>query len=167
VPRLTRIRASNEHNHLLASSTFVAEGVFLNDSKRQGGFLYARSRDLASFGAIVTMGPFPFLGSRRVSQQEILEHELAFATGKRTTAGTARNLAIDRFRSSFDFDDLIQRIAVWAMECSLACNHDPPPQQHLILLIGVRVHSFCRDVTGLSHQESPQFDATNPRLCYR
>ena len=106
-------------------------------SKRQeaaGRFLYVRSRGLSSFGAIVPMGSFPFLGSRRVPQQEILDHKLTFATGKRTTAGAARNLAIDCFRSGFDFDDLIQRIAVWAMECSLGCNHDTPPQQHFIFI---------------------------------
>ena len=134
MPRLTGIRTSNEHNRLLASSTLVAEGVFLKDRKRRGGFLYVRSRGLSSFGAIVPMGSFPFLGSRRVPQQEILDHKLTFATGKRTTAGAARNLAIDCFRSGFDFDDLIQRIAVWAMECSLGCNHDTPPQQHFIFI---------------------------------
>ena len=80
------------------------------------------------------MGPFPFLGSRRAPRQEILDHKLTFATGKRTTSGAARNLAIDCFRSGFDFDDLIQRIAVWAMECSLACNHHAPPQQHFIFI---------------------------------
>jgi hypothetical protein len=66
------------------------------------------------------MGPFPFLGSRRVPQQEILDHKLTFATGKRTTAGAARNLAIDCFRSGFDFDDLIQRIAVWQWNVRLS-----------------------------------------------
>jgi hypothetical protein len=81
---------------------------------------------------MVPMGPFPFLGSRGVPQQEILDHKLSFTTGKGTTADAACYLAIDCFRSGFDFDDLIQRIAVWAMECSLSCNHDTPPQQHSI-----------------------------------
>lgn len=152
MPRLTGIRTSNEHHHLLASSTLVAEGVFLKDRKRRGGFLYVRCRGLSSFGAIVPMGPFPFLGSGRVPQQEILDHKLTFATGKRTTAGAARNLAIDCFRSGFDFDDLIRRIAVWAMERWLACNHDRPHSSTSFLLISVRIHGFCRDVTGLSHQ---------------
>jgi hypothetical protein len=110
----------------------VADEVFLKHRKRRDGFQYAHSLGLSSFRAIVPLGPFPSLGSRRVPQQEILDHKLTLATGKWTTAGAAGYLAIDGFRSSFDLDDLIQRITVWAVECSLACNHDTPPKAHFI-----------------------------------
>lgn len=54
--------------------------------------------------------------ARSLPQEEILEHELAFPSGKRAAASTARYPAIIRLRSGFDFDDLIERIAVRARE---------------------------------------------------
>jgi hypothetical protein len=99
----------------------------ISNRQKAAAVFYMRFQGLPSFGAIVPIGPFPFLDSRSVPQQEILDHKLTFTIRERTTAGAARYLAIECFRSGFDFDDLIQRIAVRAMERSLACNHDTPP----------------------------------------
>jgi hypothetical protein len=84
-----------------------------------------------SFGAIA--GPFPFLDSPSISQQEILDHKFAFATRKRTTAGAARYLTVDGFRTGFDFDDLIKRIAVRTVESRPASRHKRPHTDFLIV----------------------------------
>jgi hypothetical protein len=86
---------------------------------------------LSSFGAIV--GPFPFLDSPSISQQEILDHILAFAPRKWATAGATRYLTRDGFRTSFDFDDLIKRIAVRTVESRPASGHKRPHTDFLIV----------------------------------
>jgi hypothetical protein len=78
---------------------------------------------LSRFGAIV--GPFPFLDSAGISQQEILDHKFAFAPGKQATAGAACYLAINGFRTGFGFDDLIERVAVRATEMN-TLHHKTP-----------------------------------------
>ena len=78
---------------------------------------------LSPFGAIV--GPFPFLDSPSISQQEILDDTLAFATRKRSATGTAGWPPVDGFRTGFDFDDLIKRIAVRTVESRPACRIEP------------------------------------------
>jgi hypothetical protein len=52
----------------------------------------------------------------RPLQQEIFEHELVVAARKRRAAGSAAQLPIVRFRSGFDFDDVVERLAVRARE---------------------------------------------------
>ena len=82
---------------------------------------------------------FPFLDSPSISQQEILDHKFAFATRKRTTAGAARYLTVDGFRTGFDFDDLIKRIAVRTVESRPASRHKRPHTDFLI--VGAKLHS--------------------------
>jgi hypothetical protein len=86
------------------------------------------------FGAIA--GPFPFLGSRRVPQQEILDHKFAFAPRKWAATGAARCLTVDGFRTGFDFDDLIKRIAFRTVEIGLPVVINPP---HRFLIIGAKL----------------------------
>ena len=86
---------------------------------------------LSPFGAIV--GPFPFLDSPSISKQEILDHILAFATRKRSATGTAGWPPVDGFRTGFDFDDLIKRIAVRTVESRPACRHKRPHTDFLIV----------------------------------
>jgi hypothetical protein len=52
----------------------------------------------------------------RPLQQEIFEHELVVAARKRGAAGSAAQLPIVRFRSGFDFDDVVERLAGRARE---------------------------------------------------
>jgi hypothetical protein len=66
--------------------------------------------------AVASFALCPPPRARSLPQEEILEHELAFPSGKRAAASTARYPAIIRLRSGFDFDDLIERIAVRARE---------------------------------------------------
>jgi hypothetical protein len=48
--------------------------------------------------------------------QKILENQIPFAAGEWIAATTALYRAINRFGSWFDSDDLIERVAVRAME---------------------------------------------------
>ena len=52
----------------------------------------------------------------RLPQKEIFQDELPVACRKRLTANTACYFTVDGFRPSFDFDDLIKRVTVWALE---------------------------------------------------
>ena len=52
----------------------------------------------------------------RPLQQEIFEHELVVAARKRAAAGSAAQLPIVRFRSGFDLNDVVERLAVRARE---------------------------------------------------
>jgi len=52
----------------------------------------------------------------RPLQQEIFEHELVVTARKRRAAGSAAQLPIVRLRSGFDFDDVVERLAVRARE---------------------------------------------------
>ena len=46
---------------------------------------------------------------------------------KRSAAGSARQLAINGLGASFDFDNLIERVAVRAIERWFTGRHDTPP----------------------------------------
>jgi len=50
------------------------------------------------------------------SQQKILDDQIPLAADEWCLATTARYFAINCIRSGFDFDDLIKRVAVRAME---------------------------------------------------
>src|SRR5262245_40429057 len=79
------------------------------------------------------IGPSP----SALSQEEILQHELSISRHKRTTAGTTGYLPIRCLGPSFDFDQLIERIAVRASECvePTAINHDTPPMAQFLIVI--------------------------------
>ena len=47
-------------------------------------------------------------------QQEIFQHEVAFATGERLSARAARYRAVNTFRAGFGLDHLIERLAMRA-----------------------------------------------------
>jgi hypothetical protein len=71
---------------------------------------------------------------------KILEDQIPFAAGEWRATTTALDLAINRVGSGFDFDDAIERVAVWAMERRwLLRSHDTPPT-HLLLLVGINLH---------------------------
>ena len=55
-----------------------------------------------------------FFGAAGLSQQEVLEDELAFASEKGSSAREARHFSRCRLGTSFDFDDLIKRLAIRA-----------------------------------------------------
>ena len=56
------------------------------------------------------------LDATSLSQQEVFKDEFALATDKRPAANTACYVLKDRLRSGFDFDDVIERLAVRARE---------------------------------------------------
>jgi hypothetical protein len=60
--------------------------------------------------------PPRFLSASCLTQQEVFNHELAISTGKRRTANTAMHFIGEALRSGFDFDSLIQRLAVRTRE---------------------------------------------------
>jgi hypothetical protein len=66
-----------------------------------------------------------------VAQQEIFNDKLAVATGERSPTGKAGYVVEGGLSSSFDFDDLIQRLAVRAREGNKrrwpAASHLRPP----------------------------------------
>src|SRR6516164_1112233 len=70
-------------------------------------------------------------------QQEVFENELSLSRHQRAAAGAARYFAIIRLRTGFDFDDLIERIAVWAREWierrRAVTSHDTPPTRKVIV----------------------------------
>jgi hypothetical protein len=61
---------------------------------------------------------FPFLHTAvaSVPQQKILDNEFALAASKWSAAITAGYLAISGFWTGFDFDDVIDRLAIRAFE---------------------------------------------------
>ena len=61
-----------------------------------------------------------------VPKQKILHDELAFTSRQRSATGTAGWPAIDGFRTGFDFDDLIKRIAVRTVKSRPASRHRRP-----------------------------------------
>jgi hypothetical protein len=90
----------------------------------------------------------PSLNAAGVAQQEILYDELAIAGSQRPATDAAGYRAINRFRSGFDFDNMIERIAVRTMERGwFAGDHDTPPTEILILAATVLPRSFTRNVT--------------------
>jgi hypothetical protein len=53
-------------------------------------------------------------------QQKILHNEFCFAAGEWPTASAARYFTISRLRAGFDFDDVIESLAIRAFEKRLA-----------------------------------------------
>ena len=85
-----------------------------------------------------TLRPFPSLATARIPQQKILEDEFPLARPQRTAASTARYLAIVGFWAGLDFDDVVERTAMWAFKKRLTRgrnvrrfaphSHGTPPQ---------------------------------------
>ena len=77
--------------------------------------------------------------SSRSPQQKIFEHEFVVAARKRRAAGSAGQLPIVRFRSGFDFDDVVERLAVRARERTRrrrsSRRHTRPHTQELRLIV--------------------------------
>jgi hypothetical protein len=62
-------------------------------------------------------------------QEEILENEFPFAVGKRRSTDQACYRAVNRFETSLDFDELIERFAVeTCKETWPAPSHKTPPK---------------------------------------
>jgi hypothetical protein len=60
--------------------------------------------------------PLPFLDATSFPQKEILHDEFSFAARKWPTTSAARYLAINGFRSGFNFDDVVEGVAIRAPE---------------------------------------------------
>ena len=58
----------------------------------------------------------PRLFATRCPQQKIFQDKFALASRKRPTANSACDFAVSALRSGFGSDDLIKRLAVWALE---------------------------------------------------
>ena len=74
----------------------------------------------------------PSLAAFAVAQQEIFNDKLAVATGEPSQSSGAAGYVVEGgLRSSFDFDDLIQRLAVAAGERNkqMACRQPFMPRQ--------------------------------------
>jgi hypothetical protein len=73
--------------------------------------------------------PPRFFGATGLSQQEVFKDELAFASEKGSATREARHFSQCRLDTRFDFDDLIQRLAIRARkECTRpAASHVTPP----------------------------------------
>jgi hypothetical protein len=65
---------------------------------------------------LVWLARSPLLDTSRLPQQKILDDQIPLAADEWCLATTARYSAINCIRSGFDFDDLIKRVAVRAME---------------------------------------------------
>jgi hypothetical protein len=71
----------------------------------------------------------PHLLAGRFPQKKIFQNELPIAGRKRFAANPARYFTVNaRLRSGFGFDDLIKRVAMWAlkMDCR-GSDHDMSP----------------------------------------
>jgi hypothetical protein len=69
-------------------------------------------------------------------QEKVFEDKLSFPRGERTTAGATGYLARIRLRTGFDFDDLVECLAVRACEWTerrRPASHDTPPIRKLII----------------------------------
>jgi hypothetical protein len=72
----------------------------------------------------------PFFAANRLPQQKIFEDKFPFASRKRSTAGTAGDPPIDSSWPSFDFDDLIEPVAIRAIDkCRLIAHAQSPTNQ--------------------------------------
>ena len=65
---------------------------------------------------LLLAGAFPTSGTSPFPQQKILDDQIPLAADERCLATKARYFVANCFRSDFDFDDLIERVAVRAME---------------------------------------------------
>jgi len=104
------------------------------------------------------LGRFQLLDTPGLAQQEILDDELAVAPSKRGAASATRYLAIDGLRPGFDFDDVIECIAVRALNDCL-----PVGMKRLTLVLGfwltipdpnLQGRLLSRNATRLSHRAS-------------
>ena len=87
-----------------------------------------------------------FLGAAGLSQQEVLEDELAFASWKGSSAREARHFLQRRLGTGFDFDDIIKRLAIRARKSRWsATSHVTPPISDTCLLNST-LHLQARDV---------------------
>jgi hypothetical protein len=69
-----------------------------------------------------------FFGATGLSQQEVFEDKLAFASEKGSSARKARHFSQRRLGTGFDFDDIIERLSIRARKRrSPAASHVPPP----------------------------------------
>jgi hypothetical protein len=66
----------------------------------------------------------PFSDAAGFPQQEILHNEFRFATREWSAASPARYFAISRLRAGFDFDDVVESLAIRAFEKRLAGCHN-------------------------------------------
>ena len=72
------------------------------------------------------MLPFPSLATGRPAQEKILHDEFSFTSRKWPAAVLAGDLTLDGVWSGFDFDDVIERVAVRAMKMK-PLRHERPP----------------------------------------
>jgi hypothetical protein len=68
-------------------------------------------------------GLCPLLDATAPPQHEILEDEFPITRRKGCAAGSAAYFSVPCLRASFDFDHLIERIAVWAIERTWLATH--------------------------------------------
>jgi hypothetical protein len=73
-----------------------------------------------------------FFGATGLSQHEVLEDELAFASEKGSSAREARHFLQRRLGTGFDFDDIIERLAIRARKgCTWPTGHVNAPYPFL------------------------------------
>jgi hypothetical protein len=79
-----------------------------------------RRASTAAMSSVKWLRPLPFLDAASFPQQEILHDEFAVAARQWPAASAARYFAISRLRASFDFDDVVESLAIRAFEKRLA-----------------------------------------------
>jgi hypothetical protein len=91
--------------------------------------IYAAGNGLASLRVLRTCSSRDCARSRvnapGLTQEKILEDEVVFTTGEWRTADPASYLRVDRLRPPFDFDNLVERVAVRTIEMN--CRHGAAP----------------------------------------
>jgi hypothetical protein len=89
----------------------------------------------SSKGSSIAIALWPPPGA--LSEEEILQHKLSISRHKRATADATGYLLIRCLGPSFNFDQLIERIAVRASECiePTAINHDTLPIAQFLIVI--------------------------------
>jgi hypothetical protein len=110
-----------------------------------------------------TLRPFPSLAAACMPQQKILEDEFPLARPQRTAASTARYLTIVGFWAGLDFDDVVERAAMWAFKKRLSrgrnvrrfARHSHSTHN----LCGIGATAICRDQHPMKNESS--------RLCGR
>jgi hypothetical protein len=82
----------------------------------------------SGFSFVLNNAPTPeFLGATGLSQHEVLEHELAFASEKGSSAREARHFSQRRLGTGFDFDDFIKGWAIRASPAHRGASRGPFP----------------------------------------
>ena len=64
------------------------------------------------------------IGASWLSQKKVLEHKIVFAGGDGAAARGASNPAISYLQPRLSSNDLIERVAMWAIEMNLWTRHD-------------------------------------------